>query len=222
MRRIDAESLALIKRWEGLRLSAYQCAAGVWTIGYGHTAGVKPGDTITEDEALRLLLADLRAAEETVERLVHVPLTDNRFGALTSFVFNVGQDAFARSTLLRKLNAGDYEAVSGELARWTRAGGRVVQGLVNRRAAESGLWVRGAFVASGHVGAAPVRVPAGPTVGAAGGVLATGVIATLAEHAGALTPLVAALRDIHPAVALGLIGVVAGAALIFWRSAGRA
>lgn len=148
MRHVSAEGLALLKQWEGLRLDAYRDVGGVWTIGYGHTGGVMPGERITEAEAEHLLRDDLGWAEGAVHRLVNVKLTDNQHAALVSFVFNVGEGAFAKSTLLRKLNAGDYAAVPAELARWNKAGGQVVQGLVNRRAAEAGLWAKGSFVTS--------------------------------------------------------------------------
>ncbi len=159
-RRINAAGLSLIQQWEGLKLTAYKDVAGIWTIGYGHTSAagspqVKPGMTITKAEAERILLADLSKFEARVERLVKVPLSDNQFAVLASFDFNTGE--LHSSTLLKKLNKGDYSAVPGELARWVKAtdpktGKKVtVQGLVNRRAAEAGLWAKGAFVSSNAV-----------------------------------------------------------------------
>lgn len=161
-RRISAAGLSLIQQWEGLKLTAYRDVAGIWTIGYGHTSAagspqVKPGMTITKTEAERILLADLSKVEARVERLVKVPLSDNQFAVLASFDFNTGE--LHSSTLLKKLNKGDYSAVPGELARWVKAtdpktGKKVtVQGLVNRRAAEAGLWAKGAFVSSNTVAA---------------------------------------------------------------------
>lgn len=164
-RHIDAYALDCIKRWEGLRLAAYQDVAGVWTIGYGHTGSVSEGMTVTEAEADTLLRTDLSACEATVERAVTVPLSDGQFGALVSFVFNVGAGAFLGSTLLRRLNAGDYAAVPAELARWNKARdprtGQLVPvpGLTNRRAAEAGLWARGDFV---HGNTAAVEAPLDP------------------------------------------------------------
>lgn len=105
---------------------------------------------ITEEEAEQLLKDDLDRFERVVQDKVTVPLTDNQFAALVSFAFNVGTGAFQRSTLLRKLNAGGYDAVPEQLARWVHAGGRRLQGLANRRAAEAGLWARGAYVSSNH------------------------------------------------------------------------
>lgn len=140
--------IAFIKRWEGVRLRAYQCSAGVWTIGVGHTAAMgdpKPVDgmKITESEADAILRRDLAAIEKDVASCLNVVVSQRQFDVLVSFVFNVGIGAFRKSTLLKKLNAGDYEAVPSELMKWTRAGGKVVQGLVNRRKAEADYW-RGA------------------------------------------------------------------------------
>ena len=149
----------LIKSWEGLYLTAYHGAAdkpGLLTIGYGHTdaAGppkVTPGMTITERQAQDILRSDLTGCEIAVARSVMVTLNDNQFAALVSFVFNVGEANFKKSTLLKKLNAGDYASVPSELMKWTMANGKRVQGLANRRAAEGGLWVRGAPVSSQYV-----------------------------------------------------------------------
>ncbi|UJM42939.1 lysozyme [Bartonella henselae] len=155
MRTISPEGLALIKQWEGLRLNAYKDAIGVWTIGYGHTnnAGkpfVHKGMAITEKQTEELLCQDLKQFENTVEQAVQVSLTDEQFAALVSFCYNVGTTAFCNSTLLRKLNSGDYEAIPTELQKWTKAGGKRLQGLVHRRAAEAGLWAKGAFVSSNY------------------------------------------------------------------------
>jgi len=119
-RTISISGLDFIKRWEGLRTTAYQCSASVWTIGYGHTAAAgdpvpEKGMTIPEKEALALLRRDLQQYENTVEQSVNVKLTDDQFAALVSFAYNVGIKAFQRSTLLRKLNSGDYDAVPDEL-----------------------------------------------------------------------------------------------------------
>jgi len=137
----------LVKRFESLQLTAYICPAGIPTIGYGHTAtvtieDVKTGKTITEEEAEALLKQDLEGSERAVERYVSVPLTDNQFSALVSFTFNVGSGSLKNSTLRKKLNAGDYDSVPGELSRWVKAGGKTLQGLVRRREAEGRLFVQ--------------------------------------------------------------------------------
>lgn len=137
--------IALIQQFEGRRLEAYKCPAGVWTIGYGHTSAagkpeVKPGMVITKQEANDILVRDLVRYEDAVDRLVKVPLTQNQFDALVSFTFNVGEGALAKSTLLKRLNAGDYNAVPAELMKWTKGGGKELPGLVRRRRAECAMW----------------------------------------------------------------------------------
>ena len=187
---IAKETLEHVKRWEGLRLEAYPDPGSKdgnpWTIGYGHTSDafmkVYKGQKITQDQAEAALEYDLGEAEAIVLRLVKVPLTDGQRGALTSFVFNVGEGNFSKSTLLKRLNAGDYDAVPGQLAKWVKNDGKTMKGLVNRRAAEAGLWAKGSFVASRTVEAAApspltkLATPEGLT--AAGGLLA-GLTGTL-------------------------------------------
>lgn len=153
-RRINAAGLALVKQWEGLKTKAYRDVGGIWTIAYGHTSAagapvVTPNMVITDAEAEAILRADLATFEARVARLVKVPLTDNQHAVLVSFDFNTGK--LHSSTLLKKLNAGDYDAVPAELMKWVNAGGKRVKGLVNRRAAEAGLWVKGEFVSSNTV-----------------------------------------------------------------------
>jgi GH24 family phage-related lysozyme (muramidase) len=137
---INQDSIDLIKKYEGLRLKAYVCPAGKLTIGYGHTKSVKASQRITEAEADALLLEDLRGFEAAVKASIKVPVSENQIGALVSFAFNVGLGAFRRSTLLKRLNAGDYKAVPTELLKWNKAGGVVLPGLTARRAAEGFLW----------------------------------------------------------------------------------
>ena len=132
--------LDLIKSFEGLRLSAYKCPADVWTIGWGTTAGVTPGQTITKERAEELLREDVKRFEAQVLRLVKVPLTQGQLDALTSFVYNLGAGNLSNSTLLRLLNAGDYKGAAAQFDRWTKAGGKVLAGLVRRRAAERALF----------------------------------------------------------------------------------
>ncbi len=149
MRKISLENLNYLKQWEGLKLESYQDIRGVWTIGYGHTGSeVCAGQIITEKEAEGLLLKDLVCFEQAVSRLVHVPLTDNQFTTLVSFVFNVGIKSFEKSRMLQKLNKGHYDAVPIELLRWVYHKGKKAPGLINRRAAEIGLWAKGSFVES--------------------------------------------------------------------------
>ena len=133
--------VTLIQHYEGLRLKAYFCPGNVWTIGYGHTKGVQEGDRITEAEADRLLRIDLDEYEEAVNNLVDVDLNQNQFDALVSFTFNLGAGNLKRSTLLKKLNAGDYHGAAEEFPRWNKSNGRVLPGLVKRRSAERLLFL---------------------------------------------------------------------------------
>lgn len=130
----------LIKRFEGLRLRAYDDGVGIPTIGYGHTKGVKLGMTITEEQAVQFLREDLHSAERDIDRLVTVHLCQHQFDALASLVFNIGGTAFRDSTLLRKLNAGDYAGAAAQFERWVHGGGKILPGLVRRRAAEKALF----------------------------------------------------------------------------------
>ena len=139
---VNDAGVDLIKRWEGLRLEAYLCPAGVPTVGYGHTGGdVWMGMVITEPEAEQLLRKDLWRFEDAVSKLVRVHVTDNEYAALVSFTFNLGEGALAESTLLRRLNAGDDKAsvFKEELPKWVYANGQKLQGLVNRRNDEIAL-----------------------------------------------------------------------------------
>lgn len=131
----------LIRKFEGEKLKAYQCSAGVWTIGVGHTGpDVKPGMVITLDRSDELLRSDLARFESAVSRLVKVALSQCQFDALVSFAFNVGEGALGKSTLLRMVNAGDMAGAASEFSKWNRAGGKVVAGLTTRRAAERDLF----------------------------------------------------------------------------------
>ena len=138
--RVSTAGLALIKRFEGLRTEAYRCPAGVWTIGYGSTRGVREGMRITEAQAEALLLRDVERFERAVAGMVEVPITQGQLDALVSFAFNLGPEALRRSTLLKRLNASEYAKAAQEFARWNRAGGRVLPGLTKRRAAERAMF----------------------------------------------------------------------------------
>ncbi len=135
-----SQSYAIIKEFEGLRLEAYKCPAGVLTIGYGHTKGVKVNQKISEKEADRLFAQDIKEFEGYIDRMVKVDLTSNQYEALVSFVYNIGPGAFMHSTLLKKLNAGDYKGAQGQFIRWNKAGGKTLPGLTRRRKAEAKLF----------------------------------------------------------------------------------
>lgn len=166
-RTINRETLEHVKRWEGLKLTAYPDPGSrdgtPWTVGYGHVSDghlkVYRGLTISPAQAEAALEYDLNETAAAISDLVKVELTDNQFGALVSFAFNVGIPAFAKSTMLKKLNKGDYAAVPQQMARWIYNDGKPMDGLVNRRAAEAGLWAKGEFVTSRNVDAQPEAPP---------------------------------------------------------------
>lgn len=140
------KGIALIKQFEGCKLTAYQDSVGVWTIGYGWTQPVdgKPiraGMTIKQETAERLLKTGLVSYESDVSRLVKVGLNQGQFDALVSFTYNLGARSLSTSTLLRKLNAGDYAGAADEFLRWNKAGGKVLNGLTRRREAERALFL---------------------------------------------------------------------------------
>jgi lysozyme len=139
--KVSKTGIDLIRKFEGLKTTAYRCPAGVLTIGYGHTTGVKESDNCTPDEAMVKLMDNCQVAEEAIAANVKVPLTQNQFDALVSFIFNLGTRNFVRSTLLIKLNSGDYVSAGAEFERWTKAGGRELSGLIARRAAEKALFL---------------------------------------------------------------------------------
>ena len=140
------KGIATIRRFEGLKLQAYKCPASVWTIGWGSTfyengSKVQEGDKITLDRADKLLFEMVKRFEISVKSLVKSNVNDNQLGALTSFAFNVGLGALNKSTLLRKVNSNPNDpTIRNEFMRWTRAGGKVLKGLVTRRQAEADLY----------------------------------------------------------------------------------
>lgn len=130
----------LIKKYESLQLGAYRCPAGVLTVGWGYTKDVEDDTYITEGIAQILIEHNIAEAAADVDRLVTVPLNENQHQALVSFVFNLGEGNLKSSTLLKKLNAGDYDAVPSELMRWVNSNGKKLAGLVARREEEVELW----------------------------------------------------------------------------------
>lgn len=141
---MELQNEELIKKWEGLRLVAYKpTPADRWTIGWGHTKNVTPGQRITRNEAQALFEEDVAWAEEAVNRYVKVKLNQKMFDTLVSFTFNIGEGNFSESTLLRKLNNRDYEGAANEFARWKYQGKTVLRGLVRRRAEEEDYFRQG-------------------------------------------------------------------------------
>jgi lysozyme len=132
--------LALIKQCEGLRLKAYRDSGGVLTIGFGHTRGVKAGQVITDAQADELLAGDAQEAAEAVNRHA-LPCMQGQFDALTDFVFNLGEDRFANSTLLRMHQLGNFTGAAQQFGRWIYDNGKVLPGLVRRRALEAAMYL---------------------------------------------------------------------------------
>lgn len=220
-RRLTPENLALLKQWEGVVLYTYDdkdpsspkkffdrgTPKGTLTIGYGHTRGVQPGMRITEQQAEAFLLEDLDPVERAVDENVLVPLTDEQFGALVSFAFNLGH-AIGKgkplSNILETLNKGDYDGAIRRMGLYINQGGKRNQGLVNRRAAEAGLWVKGNFVASKNVDAEE------STEGGQGSAFS---VATLAP----LTPMIAAFSGFDWRLAAVLAVLIASGLYLFLR-----
>ncbi len=176
--RLSDAGIALLREFEGLRLQAYRDSAGVWTIGYGSTFyadgdKVRPGDEITAERAESLLRETLRTYESAIDRLVTVPLSQSQFDALTALVYNIGVGAFEKSTLLKRLNEGQYAKAANEFLRWIHAGGQPLAGLRRRRERERALFLsvdlvdhanRTPGVQSTSVEIPPASVPTAPDV----------------------------------------------------------
>ena len=145
MRHVTDVGLALIRRFEGFSPTIYICPAGYPTIGYGHVVlpreRARFADGISEEEGIELLRLDAQIAEAAVVRLIRVPLTDGQFDALVSFTFNLGAGALQRSTLRRLVNSQHHADACAEFAKWVRASGRKLPGLIRRRAAEAAAYL---------------------------------------------------------------------------------
>lgn len=147
--KLSDNGLRLIRSFEGYHdrqadgsCKAYRCPAGVWTCGWGSTAGVTANTHWTEAEATERLAAEIAKFERAVDQLVTVPLNQNQFDALVSFAYNCGSGALEKSTLLKKTNSGNFEAAAREFPKWNKGGGRVLPGLVARRAREEALFLK--------------------------------------------------------------------------------
>lgn len=143
--KINDAGLEIIKFYESLRLRPYRDTGGVWTIGWGHTKTAEQylGKSITREKADELLRQDVLVAEQDVLKHTYVPLTENQFSALVSFVFNLGGPAYAKSTLRKLLNAGQYKDAAGQFQRWVYDNGVKLNGLVKRRETEKQLFLKG-------------------------------------------------------------------------------
>ena len=211
--RMTPEGLDLIKRFEGFRASAYRDAVGVLTIGYGHTsmAGapiVRVSDVITEAEGAGILARDVEAVAAGVAKVLRREISPAQFSALLSFAYNVGLGNFGKSSVLKAVNAGDFEAVPRRLQLWVKAGGRVLPGLVKRRAAEAILF------ASGGDGTA--QGPVAAITGKPAYESTTNLAAMVSALAGIAVTIATALRDVSgivdiPAPVLSALLVIVAA-----------
>lgn len=132
---MNQAGLDLLKNYEGFRGDAYRDLVGVWTIGYGFTQGVKPGDHMTQEEGDARLLKDLESYAPGVEG------TENQLAAMTCLAWNIGKPSFNHSTVFRKHQEGDFLGAAEAFRMWTKAGGHTVYGLVRRREAERALYL---------------------------------------------------------------------------------
>lgn len=225
--------LALIQEFEGLRLKAYTCPAGILTIGYGHTSAagaptVTPGMAITKGVAHEILRSDLERFESGVKGLVKVELTKNQFDVLVSFAYNCGLGSLKKSTLLKRVNAKRFDDVPAELMKWTRGGGKVLPGLVRRRRAEAEMWRSMADTAQDETRMTPdaptpskkitqsKEANAAVVAGGAGTVAAVQeIIPSLQQANGVLSGLSEALG--RPTVIAFIVIAAAAAGIWYWR-----
>lgn len=208
--KVTEEGLALIRRFEGFRGTAYRCPAGVWTIGHGHTSQAGPplvhaGLVIGAEEAARILAADVARVAEAVRPLLARPVSDAQFSALVSFAFNVGVDAFRRSSVRRAVNAGRFSEVPATLKLWVKAKGRVLPGLERRRAAEAELFLSDAppVAGRGDTGAPKPAIAVPPLGGAVAG--------------GAAAAAAASLLPGWAVLGLVVLSLLAAGAVVLWR-----
>jgi len=183
------EGVALIRRFEGFRANAYRCPAGVWTIGFGHTSqagppAVRPGMVLGEDEANRILAADVQRFADEVGPLLAREVSAAQFSALVSFAYNVGVAAFRSSSVLKAVNDGRFAEVPARLKLWVKGGGRVLPGLERRRAAEAEMFMSDVAPQAGRgMTGAPKSVEADRNIHHAGAVVGGTAAAVTVAHA---------------------------------------
>jgi lysozyme len=231
---VSQEGIDLVKRFEGLHklkddgmVHAYRCPAGKWTISWGHCKGVRSGMKVTMAQSEQFLSDDLEEHGKIVKKYVNVPLTQSQYDALTSFVFNLGGGNFRSSTLLKKLNMGDYDAVPEQIMRWNKArvDGKLtpLRGLTRRRAAEAAIFSKDAQLPSDEGGP---TMPQKPTAEAPkslaksktmAGVGLAGAATGLNEVAGQLQGLVAYADSLKTIFLVCAIGGIALAAYARWK-----
>lgn len=140
-KKLSTEGRSLIEQWEGLHLTSYQDIGGIWTIGYGHTGGVKPNTTITREEANRILDEDVKIHAKGITNFITVELSQHQYDALVSFHFNLGVNILEGTTLLNYLNSRQWQAAANEMMAYINVNGSPVQGLINRRRSEVALFL---------------------------------------------------------------------------------
>lgn len=232
---IPMTAIAEIAESEGLSLAAYRCPAGVWTIGWGETDGVRPGDTCTQEDADRWLCEDLTERTRAVRELCKVDPSPNELGAMVSLAYNIGINGFAKSTVLRAHNAGDRQAASRAFGLWNKAKDpnmgilKELPGLTARRAREAALYLQP------EPGQAPMPMPqaveeeskpiASPINKSGVAALATGAISLVAEATeglsapmGKLRSLVVDTLGISTSFVLPIVLVVVGVAVMYYRN----
>lgn len=232
---IALEAVELIAEKEGLSLKAYKCPAGVWTIGWGETEGVTPGDVITKEEADQMLLKDLQGRAQQVKALCTEWANEYQLGAMVSLAYNIGLEAFKKSTVLRKHNEGDFDAAARAFGLWNKARNprtrqlEVLAGLTSRRAAEAALYLkmdvdndawRGmpqAVEAESSIVRSPIA-QTGVVTGGTGAVIAAGSV-----FADSITPVIGKAKEfadtlgVQPLTVLGVVLLVAGAIALYQR-----
>lgn len=209
-----------IAKSEGLRLVAYRCSAGVPTIARGRTQGVKMGDTCTLEEADKWFCEDLTTFADGVRAKLTRPASANELGALTSLAYNIGLGGFARSTVLRKHNEGDYQAAARAFALWNKAGGQVIPGLTARRAREAALYL----TPDDGIETLPLPQAVEPESTLTQSPIAqSGVLSILGGVTAALTAVIDPIKDatdklgLEPLVVIGAVAVIVGLIVIEQR-----
>ena len=234
MRMSDQGIDALLKKFEGCKLKAYKDPVAIWTIGYGHTSAagapdVTEGLTITQAEAEEILKKDLVKYEKPVADMVKVPLSQHQFDVLVDFCYNAGVGNLKSSTLLKRVNAGDFDAVPNELMKWTKAKGKELPGLVRRRRAESEWWrdLSNKPVVEEDQRVEPDPVPVKTiteskqangaiALGALGSVGAAKEVVTQVQEANDLfATVMSMLKDTNFLIMVAVVGI--GAAIWYWR-----
>jgi lysozyme len=220
---IPYEAVREIAKHEGCRLKAYRDIVGVWTCGWGETRGVTAGMAWTQQQADERFCESLTEFAEGVRKLCTNPPSDNELGAMVSLAYNIGLGGFARSTVLKKHNAGDYQSAARAFALWNKAGGQVVRGLTLRRAKEAALYLT---PDEGEFEAMPQRVDAESSlsqspIAQSGAIsIAGGVIAAASA---ALDPVkdIAATLNVEPLMVFGALGIVIGLIVLTQRNKQR-